>query len=339
MLNSQKAQELFKGLLDTVLEVNNPTLSEKFDLEGVRHLARRGAKFNKQYYEVLTKVVCLEEDVSTETPEETKRLLKLMTDLNTLVNFVGLTNNKAMMFYDPDISSDERSAHFYVVLKENSLIINEIYVEHQEIGANVYTASLDIEEDDVPHLVMGVSGGHVYTVRGKVKINNPEDTAQALRNIAQEEVKHYEEQDGNVGMMFASELSYLANGSVALSHSVNTGDLQDLSEYLQVLRSIHKIVADKADATESKEEELEALTTYVDTAVGSYKDTISEVLEAFKEVATELDEQAQEVHDMDNDSDLDEDFYLEEDEDFGEEEELECGVNCGCYLECELGKH
>lgn len=339
MLNSQKAQELFTGLLEEVLEVNNPTLSEKFDLEGVRHLARRGAKFNKQYYEVLTKVVCLEEDVSTETPEETKRLLKLMTDLNTLVNFVRLTNNKAMMFYDPDISSDERSAHFYVVLKENSLIINEIYVEHQEIGTNVYTASLDIEEDDVPHLVMGVSGGHVYTVRGKVKINNPGGTVQALRNIAQEEVKHYEEQDGNVGKMLAEELAYLADGSIDLSHSANTKDLQDLTEYLQVMRSVHKIVADKGDATESKEEDLGALTTYVDTVVGSYKDTINGVLEAFKEVATELDEQAQEVHDMDNDSDLDEDFYLEEDEDFGEEEELECGVNCGCYLECELGKH
>lgn len=344
MLNSQKAQELFTGLLGEVLEAHNPKLSEKFDLEGVRHLARRGAKFNKQYHEVLAKVVGLDEkSINAETSEGVEKLLNLMTELNNLVNFVGLAHKPSMVFYDPDISDDERSTHFYVVLKENSLIINEIYVEHQEIGANSYEAKLNIEHEGTPQLVMEVSGGHAYTVRGEVKIKEPALTAHTLRTISQEEVRHYEEQDGNVGKMLAEELSYLANGAIDLSDSINMDDLQDLAESLQVMRSVHKIVADKGDATESKEVELEALATYVDTAVRGYTETINEVLEAFKEVATELDEQAQEVHDMDNDSYLDEDFDFdfEDDEDFEEEEEeeIECGVNCGCYHECELGKY
>lgn len=340
MLNSQKAQELFTGLLGEVLEVHNPKLSEKFDLEGVRHLARRGAKFNKQYHEVLAKVVGLDEkSVNAETSEGVEKLLNLMTELNNLVNFVGLAHKPSMVFYDPDISGDERSIHFYVVLKENSLIINEIYVERQEIGANSYEAKLDIEHEGTPQLVMAVSGGHAYTVRGEVKIKEPALTAHTLRTIAQEEVRHYDEQDGNVGKMLAEELAYLAKGSIDLSHSVNMDDLQDLTEYLQVMRSVHKIVADKGDATESKEEELEELATYVDTAVGKYKEVINDLLQVFKEVATELDEQAQEVHDMDNDSYLEEDFYLEEEEDFDGEEEIECGVTCGCFYTCEKGKY
>ena len=340
MLNSQKAQELFTGLLDTVLEVNNPTLSEKFDLDGVRHLARRGAKFNKQYHEVLAKVVGLDEkSVNAETSEGVERLLNLMTELNNLVNFVGLTDTKSMTLYDHDVSDSSYDCHFYVVLKGGSLIISEIYVEHQEIGANSYEAKLNIENEGTPKLVMEVSGGHSYTVRGEVKVKNPEITAHTLSTIAREEVKHYEEQDGNVGKMLAEELSYLAKGSIDLSHSINTDNLQDLAESLQVMRSIHKIVAVKDDATEAKEEGLEALATYVDTAVGCYKETINEVLEAFKEVATELDEQAQEAHELDNDSDLEEDFYLEDEEDDYLEGGLECGVNCGCYPECKLGNH
>lgn len=340
MLNSQKAQELFTGLLDTVLEVNNPTLSEKFDLEGVRHLIRRGAKFNKQYHDVLIKVVGLEEeDISTETPEETERLLNLMTDLNTLVNFVGLTDTKSMVFYDPDVSDSSYDCHFYVVLKDDLLIINKIVVTPQEIVTDVYKASLEVEHEDVSQLTMVVLRRYDYPVRAKVKIKDPGSTAQTLRNIAQEEVGHYESQDGNVGMMFASELSYLVNGSIDLEHSINTEDLQNLIKHLQVMRSVHKIVAEKGDATESKEEELEELATYVDTAVGKYKEVINDLLEVFKEVATELDEQAQEVHDQENDEELEEEWDLEEKEFFEEEEEIECKVNCGCYYECELGNN
>jgi len=316
MLNSQKAQELFTGLLGEVLKVHNPKLSEKFDLEGVRHLARRGAKFNKQYHEVLAKVVGLDEkSVNAETSEGVEKLLNLMTELNNLVNFVALTDTKAMVLYEPDMSDCSWDCHFYVVLKDNLLIINEIVTNSQAIVANVYKAKLDIEHEGTPQLVMEVSGGHAYTVRGKVKIKEPAITAHTLRTIAQEEVRHYEEQDGNVGKMLADELAYLANGSVDLSDSINIGDLQSLTEYLQVMVIVRNNVSDKGDATESKEEELEELATYVDTAVGKYKEVINDLLEVFKEVATELDEQAQEVHDQDNDEKLDEDFYLEEDED------------------------
>jgi hypothetical protein len=323
MLNSQKAQELFTGLLGEVLKVHNPKLSEKFDLEGVRHVARTSEKFNKQYHEVLTKVVDLEEkSINTETPEGVERLLNLMTDLNNLVNFVGFTDTKAMVFYDPDIADSSYDCHFYVVLKDDLLIINEIVVNIREVVVNVYNASLEVEVEDVPHLIMTVLRGYDYPVRGKIKIKDPGDTAQTLRNIAQGEVGYYEEQDGNVGMMFASEMSYLANGSVDLSYSINTGDLQALTDSLQVMVGVRNNVSEKTDETSSKEEQLNNLTTYVDTADGSYKETVNALLEVFKEVATTLDEQAQKVHDSDN----------EEEEHF---EEIECGVSCDCLDGCE----
>lgn len=334
MLNSQKSQEVFTGLLGEVLKVHNPKLSEKFDLEGVRHLVRRGAKFNKQYHEVLTKVVGLEEEnINTETPERIEQLLGLMTELNNLVNFVDFTDTKAMVFYDPNISNSNCTCHFYVVLKNDLVIINEIMVAPQGVNANSYEASLDVVVDNSsPKLIMEVSGGHDYTVRGEIKVKDPSSIAQALRNIAQEEVKHYEEQDGNVGMMLAGELSYLANGAIDLSYSINKADLQSVVNTLQVMLSVRNIVTEKIDGEDSKEKQLNSLTTYVDTAVSSYKNIINTLLEAFKEVATTLDEQAQELHDLDNeDEGYEEDF--EEEEEYIEE--IECGVNCDCVYNCE----
>lgn len=342
MLNSQKAQELFTGLLGEVLKIHNPKLSEKFDLEGVRHLARRGAKFNEHYHEVLTEVVVVDlaphASINTETPEGIERLLKLMTDLNNLTNFVGFTENRAMVFYDPDISASTWASHYFVQLTEDTLIINEIAVSPQEINVSVHEASLDIENEDNPQLVMKVSGVDDDTVQGKVKIKDPSSMAETLRNIAHEEVKYYEEQDGNVGMMLANELSYVANGSVNLSHSVNMGDLQSLVEVLQAMVSVHHTVSEKSDVDDSKEVQLGKLATYVDTADSSNKEVIATLLDAFQEVSTTLDEQAQKVHNLDNELDSEEE-YFEEDEEPEEDEEIECGVNCDCFYTCEKGEY